>query len=98
MKFKRTCFEAILEEVQNSWEVPDDVAMYSKKYFEKYVSDKELKDNATLNSPVLTNLSRAKTMDDYFVELLEDQKKKRGCPGWYFQEVTDKNTKDYGTP
>ena len=50
---------------------------YANKYFEKYVSDKELKDSITLNSPVPTNLPQAKTMDDYFAELLEDQKKKK---------------------
>ena len=50
---------------------------YANKYFETYVSDKELKDSITLNSPVPTNLPQAKTMDDYFVELLEDQKKKK---------------------
>ena len=77
MTFKRIRFKAILEEAQNNWEVPDEMAKYAKKYFEKYVSDKELKDSITLNSPVPTNLPRAKTVDDYFVELLEDQKKKK---------------------
>ena len=41
--FKRILFEAILEEAQNNWEVPDEMEKYAKKYFEKYVSDKELK-------------------------------------------------------
>ena len=77
MTFKRIRFKAILEEAQNNWEVPDEMAKYAKKYFEKHVSDKELKDSITLNSPVPTNLPRAKTVDDYFVELLEDQKKKK---------------------
>ena len=53
------------------------MATYAKKYFEKYASDKELKGSITLNSPVPTNLPKAKNMDDYFVELLEDQKKKK---------------------
>ena len=53
------------------------MAKYAKKYFEKYVSDKELKDSITLNSPVPTNLPKVKNMDDYFVELLEDQRKKK---------------------
>ena len=77
MTFKRIRFKAILEEAQNNWEVPDEMAKYAKKYFEKYVSDKELKDSITLNSPVPTNLPRAKTVDDYFVGLLKDQKKKK---------------------
>ena len=72
--FKRILFEAILEEAQNNWEVPDEMEKYAKKYFEKYVSDKELKDSITLNSPVPTNLPKAKIMDDYFVELLEVQR------------------------
>ena len=50
---------------------------YVKKYFEKYVSNKELKGSITLNSPVPTNLTKVKTTDDYFVELLEYQKKKK---------------------
>ena len=77
MTLKRIRFEVIPEEPQNNWEVPDEMAKYAKKYFEKYASDKELKDSITLNSPVPTNLPKAKTMNDYFVELLEDQKKKK---------------------
>ena len=77
MKYKRIRFEAIPEKAQNNWEVPDEMAKYAKKYFEKYVSDKELKDSITLNSPVPINLPKAKNMDDYFVELLEDQRKKK---------------------
>ena len=77
MTFKRIHFEAIPEEAPNDWEVSDEMAKYAKKYFEKYVSDKELKDSITLNSPVPTNLPKVKNMDDYFVELLEDQRKKK---------------------
>ena len=76
MTFKRIRFEAIPEEAQNNCEVPDEMAKYTKKYFKKYVSDKELKDSFTLNSPLLTNLPKAKNMDDYFAELLKDQRKK----------------------
>ena len=76
MTFKRIRFEAIPEEAQNNCEVPDEMAKYAKKYFKKYVNDKELKDSFTLNSPLLTNLPKAKNMDDYFAELLKDQRKK----------------------
>ena len=69
--------EAIPKEVQNNWEVPYEMTKYAKKYFEKYVSNKELKGSITLNSPVPTNLTKVKTTDDYFVELLEYQKKKK---------------------
>ena len=41
----------------------------AKKYFKKYVSDKELNIIITLNSPVPTNLPKAKTLGDYFVVL-----------------------------
>ena len=77
MTFKRIRFEAIPEEAQNNCEAPDGMAKYAKKYFEKYVSDKKLKDSITLNCPVPTNLPKAKLMDDYFVELLEDQRKEK---------------------
>ena len=70
------CFQAILEKAQNNCEVPDEIAKYTNKYFEKYVSNKELKDSITLNSPVPKTVPKAKNMDDYFVELLEDQRKK----------------------
>ena len=75
--FKRIHFKAIPEKVQSNREVPDEMAKYAKKYFEKYVSDKELKDSITLNYPVPTNVPKAKNMDDYFVELLEHQRKKK---------------------
>ena len=77
MTFKRIRFEGIPEDAQNNWEVPDEIAKYAKKHFEKYVSDKELKGSITLNSPVATNLPKAKNMDDYFVKLLEGQRKKK---------------------
>ena len=64
-------------EYQNHWEVPDKMTKHTKKYFEKYVSDKELKNNITLNSPEPTNLPKPKTMDDYFVELEESEKEKK---------------------
>ena len=37
----------------------------------------KLKDSITLNTPVPTSLKKAKNMNDYFVELLEDQRKKK---------------------
>ena len=77
MTLKRIRFEVIPEEAQNNWEIPDEMAKYAKKYFEKYASDKKLKDSIALNSPVPTNFRRARAMNDYFVELLEDQKKKK---------------------
>ena len=48
---------------------------YAKQYFEKYVIEKELRDNITLSST--NKLATDKGYDDYFVELLEDQKKKK---------------------
>ena len=48
---------------------------YAKQYFEKYVIEKELRDNITLSST--NKLATDKGYDDYFVKLLEDQKKKK---------------------
>ena len=64
MTFKRMRFEAFPEEAQKNWKVPDEMAKYGKKYFDKYVSGKEVMDNITLNSPVTTNSPKAKIMDD----------------------------------
>ena len=50
---------------------------YAKKSFEKYVSDKEMKDGITLNSPVPTNFPKPKNMGHYFIEFLEDQGEKK---------------------
>ena len=36
----------------------------------------KLKGSITLNTPVPTNMKKAKNMNDYFVELLEDQRKR----------------------
>ena len=77
MTFKRILFKAIPEEAQNNQKVPDEMTKYTKKYFEKNASDKELKDSITLNSPVPKNFRKTKTVSDYFVEFLENQKKKR---------------------
>ena len=99
MTFKRIRFETIPGEGQNNWKVPDEMAKYAKKYFEKYVSDNELQDSITLNSPVPTNLPKAKNMDDYFAELLEDQRKKKDMAlDDTFKKLQPKNTNDYGTP
>ena len=75
---KKIRFEVIPGEAQNNWEVTDGITKFAKKYFEKYVSDKELKNSMTLNSPVPRNVPKAKIMDEYFVKLLEHQKKKKG--------------------
>ena len=98
MTFKRIRFEAIPEEAQNNWEIPDEMAKYAKKYFEKYVSDKELKDSITLNSPVPTNLPKVKNMDDYIVELLEDQRKKEIVLDDTFKKLQSKILTIMGPP
>ena len=64
MTFKSMQSDAIPEEAQSNWEVPGEMAKYAKKRIEKYVLDKELKGSITLNSPVPTNLPKAKTVDD----------------------------------
>ena len=90
MTFKMIPFEAIPEEAQNNWEVPDEMAKYAKKYSEKYFSEKEVKESITINSPVTTNLPRAKNMDDYFVELLEDQRKEEIALDDIFKKLQSK--------
>ena len=90
MTFKMIPFEAILEEAQNNWEVPDEMAKYAKKYSEKYFSEKEVKESITINSHVTTNLPRAKNMDDYFVELLEDQRKEEIALDDIFKKLQSK--------
>ena len=97
MTFKRIRFEAIPEEAQNNCEVPDEMAKYAKKYFKKYVSDKELKVSFTLQSTT-NKLAKGKEYGWLLCWIVERSEKEGDCPGWYFQKVTVKNTNDYGTP
>ena len=96
--FKKIRFEAIPEEAQNNWEVPDKMTEYAKKYFEKYVNDKELKNSMTLNSPAPRNLQKANTMDEYFVKLLEHQKKTKEIALDNTFKKQFKNNNDYRSP
>ena len=71
---------------------------YANKYFEKYVNDKELKNSMTLNSSAPRNLQKANTVDEYFVKLLEHQKKTKEIALDNTFKKQFKNNNDYRSP
>ena len=75
--FKRQRCEIIADEVQHEWELPDELAYYANKYLQKFVQDKNLKDSNLNENPVPTNITKPRKLDDYYKELLEENRAKR---------------------
>lgn len=74
--YKRQRFEAVAEEDNNMYELPEELAAYVNKYLERFVPDKGLKDSILYENPVPSNVIKPKRLDDFFKELLEEQKKR----------------------
>ena len=75
--FKRQRCEALPDEEQHEWELPDELASYANKYLQKFVQDKNSKDSILNENPVLTNITKPRKLDDYYKELLEENRAKR---------------------
>ena len=75
--FKRQRCEALADEEQHEWELPDELASYANKYVQKFVQDKILKDSVLNGNPVLTNITKPRKLDEYYKELLEENRAKR---------------------
>ena len=75
--YKRQRFEALAEEEQHEWQLPDELVRYSNKYFEKFVQEKSLKDSVLLENPVPTNVTELRKLDGYFKELLEEKNRRK---------------------
>ena len=75
--FKRQRCEALAEKEQHEWELPDELASYANKYFQKFVHKKNLKDSILNENPVPTNITKPRKLDEYYKELLEENRAKR---------------------
>lgn len=74
--FKRPRFEALADEKQYDYELPDEMADYLNKYMDKYVPDKDLKDSIMTENPVPSNVNKPKKLDGYFKEILNENHKR----------------------
>lgn len=52
------------------------MASYANKYFKKFVPEKNLNESILTSSPIPLNIHGPKKLDEFFKELLEDQRKK----------------------
>ena len=62
---------------QQEWEPPGDLASYANKYLQKFVLDKNVKDSILNESLAPTNITMPWKLDEYYKELLEENRAKR---------------------
>ena len=62
-------FEITSEDEKYRWFLPDSMAEYANKFFEKFISDKELKEAVLLQCPVPDNIHPVRKMTFLFVNL-----------------------------
>ena len=74
--FKTQRCEALADEEQHKWELPDELASYANKYLQKFVQDKSLKDSILNENPVPTNITKPRKLDEYYKEVLEENRAK----------------------
>ena len=75
--FKRQRCEALADEEQLDWELPDELASYVKKNWQKFVQDKNVKDSILNENPVPTNTTKSRKLDEYYKKLLGENCAKR---------------------
>ena len=75
--FKRQRCEVLAGEEQHEWELPDELASYASKYLRKFVQGKILKDSILNENPVPTNITKPRKLNEYYKELLEENRAKR---------------------
>ena len=73
---KRKRFEPCAEEAQFQWKLPTGMASYANKHLQKFVPERDLRDSILTANPVPSNISGPKKLDEFFRELLDEQKKK----------------------
>ena len=67
--FKRQRCEALAA-------LSDELASYANTYLQKFVQDKNLKDSILNENPVSTNITKPRKLDEYYKELLEENRAK----------------------
>ena len=68
--------ESLTEKGQYNWKISDELVKYAEKYFVRAVQEKDLKETVLITNSVKTNLLKTRKLDDYFHELLEEQRRK----------------------
>ena len=68
--------ESLTEKGQYNWKISDELAKYAEKYFARAVQEKDFKETVLITNTVKTNLLKTRKPDDYFHELLEEQRRK----------------------
>ena len=68
--------ESLTEKGQYNWKMSDELVKYAEKYFVRAVQEKDLKETVLITNSVKTNLLKTRKLDDYFHELLEEQRRK----------------------
>ena len=64
-------FHNVLNEDQFKWDLPSELASYSKTQFEKYIPEKSLHDAISKVHPVPSNLNEVKKIDEFLKNLLK---------------------------
>ena len=64
--FKRQRFEALADDEQNEWQLPEEMVKYLNRYSDKFIQEKSLKDSVLLVNPVPTNVPKPKRLDCFF--------------------------------
>ena len=67
--------ESLAEKGQYNWKISDELVKYAEKYFVRAVQEKDLKETVLITNSVKTNLLKTRKIDDYFHELLEEQRR-----------------------
>ena len=75
-KAKRKRFEPCAEEAHFQWKLPAGMASYANKHLQKFVPERDLRDSILTANPVPSNIGGPKKLDEFFRELLDEQKKK----------------------
>ena len=68
--------ESLTEKGQYNWKISDELVKYAEKYFVRAVQEKDLKETVLITNSVKTNLLKTRKLDEYFHELLEEQRRK----------------------
>ena len=64
--FKRQRYEALGDEKQHDWELPDEFSFYANKFLQKFVEEKKLRDSILNENPVSLNITKPRKLDEYY--------------------------------
>ena len=88
--FKRQRWEALADEEQHEWELPDELASYANKYLQKFVKEKSLEDSILNEKPSVDLFGRV-----FRDHVKETAKVKEECKEIYRRERPDQNKRPF---